>query len=249
MENVICYFSGTGNSKHLANVVASCLGDCEVLDLATLKDAQIDCKRFGIVSPVYFWGLPKIVQEHLPKIQLKKNTYCFGIINYGGSAGVAMKQMRAIFESMGNPLQLGFGVKMPENYIVDYPVQSEPKQKKIIDAAEQKMKNYATMIQNKESGLFKGSSYIIDGLGGKALNKSFVKKVEQKDQGFHVEEQCSGCGLCEKTCPVGNIKITDGVVTWQHHCEFCMKCIQTCPKEAIQYKNKTKKRARYQCKE
>lgn len=53
------------------------------------------------------------------------------------------------------------------------------------------------------------------------------------------------CGMCVKICPVKNIHIENNQVNWLGGCEQCMACIQYCPKEAIQYANKTAKRTRY----
>jgi Fe-S-cluster-containing hydrogenase component 2 len=45
---------------------------------------------------------------------------------------------------------------------------------------------------------------------------------------------CSGCGVCEKTCPTGAVEIVDGIAIIEHSlCNDCGSCFYTCPKGAI----------------
>jgi ferredoxin len=77
------------------------------------------------------------------------------------------------------------------------------------------------------------------------IHGPFIKSLANKDKGFNVSEACNGCATCGKVCPVGNIKMQDGKPTFLHHCEQCMACVQWCPKQAINFKDKTQNRGRY----
>jgi Pyruvate/2-oxoacid:ferredoxin oxidoreductase delta subunit len=46
------------------------------------------------------------------------------------------------------------------------------------------------------------------------------------------EDECDGCGICEKLCPVGNITMDD-LPRFGGACQSCMRCISFCPKGAI----------------
>ncbi len=49
------------------------------------------------------------------------------------------------------------------------------------------------------------------------------------------EELCKNCGLCEKECPIGMVKIADGkAVIDAQGCNHCGRCIRKCPFEAIE---------------
>lgn len=57
--------------------------------------------------------------------------------------------------------------------------------------------------------------------------------IPSEDKKFTVDEKCTGCGTCEKICPVKNIRLTDGKPVWMHSCEQCAACFSWCPSEAI----------------
>ena len=62
---------------------------------------------------------------------------------------------------------------------------------------------------------------------------------------FRVEENCIGCGKCERVCPLGNIRMEKGLPRWGENCTHCMACINFCPKDAIQYGSGSIGKVRY----
>ncbi|MBC3798652.1 EFR1 family ferrodoxin, partial [Acetobacterium tundrae] len=73
-----------------------------------------------------------------------------------------------------------------------------------------------------------------------------IKFAHNMDKHYNVSDDCIGCGICKKVCPVGNVDLDDNNKPYfKHHCEQCVACIQYCPKKAINYKNKTQNRRRY----
>ena len=49
-----------------------------------------------------------------------------------------------------------------------------------------------------------------------------------------VSENCIGCGICEKVCPIDNFYIENGrAMRREDTCEFCLACAQNCPQKAI----------------
>ena len=74
---------------------------------------------------------------------------------------------------------------------------------------------------------------------------SFFESKQLMDYSFKYDNKCNNCGICTKVCPVKNIKMVGERPIWQHHCEQCFACLQWCPKEAIQFGNKTSHGIRY----
>ncbi len=75
--------------------------------------------------------------------------------------------------------------------------------------------------------------------------ENFLKEVNTMDEKYYSDEKCNGCGICQKICPVDNIKLVNEKPEWQHKCQFCLACLHYCPQEAIQYGKNTLGRERY----
>lgn len=62
---------------------------------------------------------------------------------------------------------------------------------------------------------------------------------------YSTSQDCMHCGICAKRCPVNNIQMKGGHPVFQKHCLFCMRCINSCPANAILYSKK--KCPQYKC--
>ncbi len=79
----------------------------------------------------------------------------------------------------------------------------------------------------------------------KGTYKSFIEKVNTEDENYYTDEKCNGCGICQKICPVDNIKLVNDKPEWQHKCQQCLCCLHYCPQKAIQFGEYTPGRERY----
>ena len=48
-----------------------------------------------------------------------------------------------------------------------------------------------------------------------------------------LERKCTGCGLCQSTCPFGAIEMKDGKPEMNAACKVCGLCVKACPQNAI----------------
>ena len=69
------------------------------------------------------------------------------------------------------------------------------------------------------------------------LNDKYMNKAVKL---FYINQNCNGCKICGKVCPMGNIIVVDNP-KYYNKCEFCLSCIHNCPKKAIQLKNQKDK--------
>ncbi|MEA4914924.1 MAG: EFR1 family ferrodoxin [Christensenella sp.] len=240
---MICYFSGTGNSKWVAEEIARRTGD-EAQNIAELvkdgptvvyagKDARI-----GVVFPIYAWGVPPIVERFCKSITLA-GAYAFAVCTFGDEAGKAMRRLKKIFAYQG-----AWSVKMPNNYIVGYDVDSHELERSKIAVAKERL------IVISDAVLANSTQYdVSEGVGAgikTALVRPMFNTFARSTKRFSVEDSCNGCGLCARMCPIGAIRLQDEKPVWvKKHCTQCMSCINRCPQRAIQMGEGTKNHGRY----
>ncbi|MDR1231335.1 MAG: EFR1 family ferrodoxin, partial [Spirochaetaceae bacterium] len=241
MDNIVFYFSGTGNSFKVAKTISNELENCAIVSMAKPFSFTKQYDSIGFVYPVYFWGLPRIVIEFIKNINLKnnKNAYYYSVATYGGIAGNAVYQIYELLLNI-HAIKLNYSQKlhMFANYVAAYDMSN--KTEAITKKSNKKLIPIINAIKTKKNNKVSTLTKIFE-----SMNKKFVETVLDMDKDFSVNTNCTGCGLCKKMCPVHNIEMLNNKPQYKHHCEQCMACIQFCPQKAINYKNLTQNRRRY----
>jgi MinD superfamily P-loop ATPase len=52
---------------------------------------------------------------------------------------------------------------------------------------------------------------------------------------YRLSAGCTGCGICEKLCPVSAIVMRDKRPVFSRKCEHCQGCLSWCPEGAIHF--------------
>jgi ferredoxin len=245
MDTVICWFSGTGNSLWAARRLAGSLDGARLAPLATAGDDVAEgADALGLVFPCYCFGPPLIVERFLQRVRVRPETRIFTVVTNGGLLGSTNRQVRARLRARGLGLAAGWSLKMPGNCIYLYGAWSEKRQGKMFARAGEKLARITAALRSKAGGPVEGTprpvSWVLD-----VVRAGGRKHYLPKDSHFRVTEACTSCGLCERICPVGDIRIEAGRPVWQGACEQCYACIQFCPVEAIQIGEGTPDRKRY----
>ncbi|MCL2764641.1 MAG: EFR1 family ferrodoxin [Treponema sp.] len=243
MSNIIFYFSGTGNCLKAAKETAKELGNCEIVSMAKPGGFSIlkQYDTIGFIYPVYFYGLPKKVIEFVDNLKLNDNktAYTYAIATCGDGAGYAIYQIYELLRKNHN-IELNYGkkLKMFSNYIVMYNMSK--KVDEITKKSNERLFTVIKSIKNRENNKINKFTKLII-----FINNWFLKNASKMGKHYNVNENCNGCRICEKVCPVKNIELNNNKPVFNHNCEQCVACIQYCPKQAINYKNATQKRRRY----
>lgn len=247
MRTVIYWFSGTGNSFHVAKALQEGLDDVELIPVVQALDGDIEpSQRTGLVFPVYAWGPPAIVARFIENLPSDTPDYLFAVATYGGAPGSVMAITRRMLKRRGLELNASFSVKMVENYPPMGGPPGEKKQRKINDAAETEIAQIMTGIRGSVSGDFTRKNLFFS-LIGRLVYPIFRRALSrQSDSKFYADEKCSSCGICARVCSVGNVELLDGEKpTWGDRCEQCFACFHWCPEKAVQYGKKTGDMVRY----
>lgn len=244
---MILYYSGTGNSKHIAVKLSEALNDelISLNDKIKLNDtSSLDINgRLIIVTPTYGWRIPRIVEDWIMKTELKGTDKVWFIMDAGDSIGNASEYNKALSVKKQLKYMGTFELKMPENYIALFKSPSNENAKRIINVADGRVNRAASFISDdKEFPLKK--VLLLDRFFSSAVNPIFYKLII-KAKKFKASDDCISCSLCVKKCPLNNIVLENGRPKWGDECTHCMACICYCPKEAIEYGKKSVGKNKY----
>lgn len=249
---MIFYFSGTGNSKHIADKIANSTGEriVSICERAIEKNETYDLEkdeRIGFVFPVYWYSMPTIVEKFINQLNLSgyEKQYAYAVTTYGIAAGNVMDSLTQILKQKQVELSGIFGIKMVDNYVVGYDIVDKNKQRIILSNAELEMDKIMSMIECRAN-----TQYIKKGVIAfvTPVTRYAYRKTDHTKK-FFATAQCNSCKECERSCPCNSIHMREGRPVWAGDCTFCLKCIHNCRQSAIQYGKFTANRSRYQYKE
>ncbi|SDZ15073.1 EFR1 family ferrodoxin [Tindallia californiensis] len=237
----IFYFSGTGNSYQVAKKLGMKIDDCELIKMThDIKKEVYKDDMIGIVFPVYYFGLPKVVDKFLINFESQSSGYLFVIATRGiPFAGGVRKQLMNIFSNKISYFQY---ITMGDNFNIDFWNSSSNKVKESRNSqCDDTIQKIAVSINKR---VHKKKYTLIDFMGFITRRfprygyETYINKVYGSDECFNVNtEICTGCNKCVTSCPVDNIRF-DKQVKWMHKdCQLCLACYHCCPTNAIQYTN------------
>ncbi len=244
---MVLYFTGTGNSRFVAEKIADFLGDGLLNIGERIKENNFgeihDEKRFVIVVPTYAWRIPRIVENFLKKTAFSGSKKFWFVMDCGGEIGNAEKYLVSLCGEKGFDYMGVFPVVMPENYVAMFSVPSKEEAREIVAKAVPLIESAAKTIKDGKK-FSKPRNNLYDRFMSGPVNTLFYSLFVKADA-FTADERCVGCGKCEKLCPLGNIKLENKKPVWGKNCTHCMACICYCPTEAIEYGKKSVGKRRY----
>ncbi|MGI6765745.1 MAG: EFR1 family ferrodoxin [Lentihominibacter sp.] len=246
---MILYFTGTGNSKYVAERIADEIGEEAHNLFQRIRDNDFSelysGKPWIVVTPTYAWRIPRILEKWLEKSKLSGSKDIYFVMTCGDSIGNAGKYLKALCSKMQMNYSGCYGVVMPENYIAMFSTPTKEEAISIIAKAEAEINKAIECIKSGRNFPEQPPSLIgrmISGIVNKLFYPLFVHAKK-----FYVTATCNSCGLCENVCPLKNIQLIDDKPSWSDNCTHCMACICRCPKEAIEYGKKSQGLPRYTC--
>lgn len=183
----------------------------------------------GIICPVYAGQPPKLVLRFLQESNFQID-YFYMILTYGHDQSDSPEFTAKLVKQYGIQVDYIGTVKMVDNYLPAFDMEEEM----AID------KQIEEQLTAEKKAVFEQKRAIPEATEeGRALHAR-VAEMNQKEPAFNngsqivIKENCIGCGICAKVCPVDNFYIEEGRAKRKNQtCEFCLACAQNCPQKAI----------------
>lgn len=251
---MIIYFSGTGNSRYVAEQLQQRLDAGELYELTgerllkpqeqLLEVAENELMLW--VFPTYSWSVPPIVLRFIDKVRCKggEDARHYMVCTCGDDMGRADDRWRHHIGRRGWTPRGAFSVIAPNNYVgmKGFELDSPEEEARKVAAIPARLDEIVEKINRKfsDGDLTRGS---IPWLKTNVAYYWFMAN-KMSPLPFRVDPQrCTSCGLCARSCPLENItmvKDTNGqeskeLPKWGPVCTMCLRCYHRCPSRAIDY--------------
>ncbi|MCL2406444.1 MAG: EFR1 family ferrodoxin [Defluviitaleaceae bacterium] len=233
---LMLYFSGTGNSKYIAELFSRNMG-AKCFSIEEDVDFERHIGKSDTIAfcyPVYMSRVPRILREFVTRyvnaLRGKRVIiFCTQLILSGDGARAFMQlipkgYVRVIYAEH---------FFMPNNVtnVAILPTAGEGAIQRCAKRAQKKMKKACDNIvlgKVRKRG-FNPFSRFLGLFQGVLLNK-----VEQAaNKSVRISDKCTLCGVCEAACPMGNLAVSGNMVTHKQNCTMCYRCVNKCPYGAI----------------
>ena len=242
MKTTIFCFSGTGNSYYVANRLAKELGDTTVVMIASIMQSEVleMTERVGFVFPTYKGFPPLIVKQFIDNVFARQDLlpikYSFLITTRYKFAGYSLVATELMLQKAGCLSSYSTHVVMPDGYVPLMDVQDTQEIEDLYAKANKRISQIAKDLDEEKLKLSAKLPFT-----KLALYRFMpVSHLASKDfsEKFQVTEACTGCSLCYRMCPTGNIVMKGGKPSFSDNCLGCLGCYHRCPAKAIEFNGK-----------
>ncbi|MGL1892945.1 MAG: EFR1 family ferrodoxin [Spirochaetaceae bacterium] len=256
MKSTILYFSGTGNTHFIASIINDIRSkheDISMIPFEKYDKSQIkDSSRIYLGFPVYALNVVSILKQIISQDLEGKEVYIFTTMAY--SAGAALyNTAKTIKKNNGNIIG-GRSIIMPGSDGLSFVSPDSKIVKKMLNRDFSNIPEVELIfedlikIDNGDYTLPKDSQININKFSAALFNfiaflmRPFERSLSKK---LAAGKDCTGCGHCEKICPVNNITVSGKFVKFDKNCFLCMRCINHCPTKTINIGKLSKGKYRY----
>lgn len=225
---MVFYFTGTGNSLYVAKQIEE--NPVSIPQVIHDENLDFSADNIGIVAPVYGHEVPQMVRDFMKKAAFRTN-YFYMILTYGNRHGGAAELAQKLCEECGIHVNYINVIIMADNWLPSFDMNE---QKAIDKHIPQQLAPILEDIQAKKNAI----STVTD--VDRTAHQQYLARISKMpaDAWQHlirVTDACMGCGICEKVCPSGSIRVVNGkAVHIPGNCQTCLACAHACPQKAIQ---------------
>lgn len=239
MRGLICFYSGTGNTRLACQYAANKLplADwtlCDILREPAPDPAAYDVVLFACFTD--FWGMPERMIRFIRALPRQQDRPALILITFGMVSVFALRNLGRLARKQGFKLVGAASLHTPENFppliVQGMGMKQSP------SAAELQSFNRELSLWNerlKDLNARRPVKALKPGEGLLSWLPAPGRLTARKNMGekFVDESLCVKCGTCQKGCPYLAIKLAPFPTFDQTLCYGCWRCFNRCPKKAI----------------
>ena len=243
------YFSGTGNTKYIAELFAAKMNTAchSIEEKVNFTPLIAEHETVAFCYPIYGSRVPRIMRDFVESIRHALNgkkiiIFCTQFLFSGDGA-------RAFTDLCNANVIYAEHFLMPNNIgnFPFLPISDVKSQAKYLRRAERKMD---IVCGNIRSGIVKKRGFNMISRGFGLMQGIHFPRMEAKAANdVRIDADCIVCGVCVSVCPTDNLSVADGKISQHGRCTLCYRCVNKCPKMAITAFTHRKGKRQYKFKE
>ncbi len=223
----IFYFTATGNSLYVSKKIGGELYSIPQM----MKDEkyEFEDEAIGFVFPCHGFGVARLTRDFIKKSSFRAE-YFFAIMTYGSNPASGLKQIEQAGSKAGIRFNYTNEILMVDNYLPNFMIEDEVK----LESSKRIKENLDQIIQdiaNRENK-FTRKDTVSDVMSEQGRQYADKLSYNYSHEQFDIWDNCNRCKICEKVCPVDNVRV-DKKPVFSNQCEMCFACIHLCPQNAI----------------
>lgn len=243
MKGAILYFSGTGNTEYVSNIIKDEFTKrgiaCSLFEISKDKDFKDNYDFYVIGGPIHAELYPKIFTDFILEnltVGHKRKCIVFSTEGSKSASGPAYLGKKLIKKGFDIVVEDCFF--MPNNYYLVMGKKLNKDQKiELMGRAKIQAAEVVEKFLKDEPLKRSAKGRVWMAIPASKLFLKYSRNFAYKN--FSVEsEKCIKCGKCIMNCPVKNIALADGRIVFGDKCISCLRCLNNCPKDAFLYKGK-----------
>lgn len=251
---LLYYFSGTGNSYR----VAAWMHDAAQTRGLEAHAAAIDAANpaveihgpgqvIGLLCPTHAFCAPWAMLRFAARLPRGKGAAAFAMLTRGGMKlgekyvpgleGSGAYLLALILALKGYRVRGAAGLDMPVSWTVVAPGYSPATAQAISDHSKPRALRFLERVLDGKNAFWSRFPLLLGLLllpvtfAYLVMGRFFLAKL------FYASSRCDGCGLCARSCPVCAIRMTGKTHPrpyWTLLCESCTRCMNFCPRGAVE---------------
>lgn len=247
MRIVIFYFSGTGNTKWVADRMARALSahgeNAESISIEAVSKNDIPAlieaaDLIGLAYPIYGSDVPEPMQSFIAALPVQSSqksifVFCTQMMFSGDGAFVFRKTLK----SKGYHFAYSEHYAMPNNISMFswLPLYGKKLHAFCLKFTGKRIDRIAKQIAQSKKHIHVRLGYIF-GIMQRGPYRHALENSNKWRNALGVDKKrCIGCERCARMCPVNNIIMRGKTPEWQGNCILCTRCYNFCPAAAITY--------------